>query len=94
LLTAEEAGAVILPAPEVVEERTKEVEGVVLAAMTARQTRAAAVLGRLAEQGPMIYWRMVYGSLGAGAASSLSEEAGPLMKLRILAAERRWQPFF
>lgn len=91
-LAAVEAEVVILPGPEVVEERTKEVEGVELAVMTARQTRAAAVLGHLAEPGPMICWRMVYASWVAGAASSLSEEEGPLMKLTRLAVEPRWQP--
>lgn len=92
LLAAGEAEAVILPAPEVVEGRTKEVGEVELAVMTARQTRAAAVLGRLAEREPMTCWRMVCERWGAGAASSLSEEAGPLMKPTRMGVEPRWQP--
>lgn len=72
--------AVILPAPEVDVERMKEVEEAVLAVMTARQTRVAAVLGRSAEQEPTIYWMMVYERWAGEAASSLSEEAGPSMK--------------
>lgn len=91
---AEEAEAAILPAPEVVLERMKEAEGVVLAARTVRQKTVAVVLGRLAEQEPMIYLRMVYESWAAGAAFSLLEEAGPLMKLTRRAAERRWQLSF
>lgn len=84
----------IVLAPEVVGERMKEAEGVVLAAMTVRQTMVAAVLARLAEQELTIYSRMVYESSAAEGASSLLEEAGPLMKLMTLAAEPRWQLSF
>lgn len=94
LLAVVEAEAVILPGPGVVEERTKGVEEAVLVVMTARQTRAAAVLGRLAGQEPTIYWKMVCESWVAGVASSLSAEGGPLRKLMILAVEPRWQPSF
>lgn len=86
---AAEGEAVIVPAPEVVGERMKEAEGVVLAVVTVRQTTVAAALARLAEQEPMIYSRMVYESWAAEAASSLLEEAAPLMKQTRLAA--RWQ---
>lgn len=48
-LAAAEGEAVIVLAPEVVEERMKEAEGVVLAVMTVRQTTVAAALARLAE---------------------------------------------
>lgn len=93
-LGAAEGEAVIELAPEVAGERMKEAEGVVLAVMTVRQTMVAAVLARLAEQELTIYSRMVYESSGAEAASSLLEEAGPLMKLTTLAAEPRWQLSF
>lgn len=83
----------ILPGPGVAEERTREAEGVVLAVMTARQMRAAAVLGRLVEQEP-ICWKMACENWVAGAASSLSVEVDPLMKLMRLAVEPRWQPSF
>lgn len=79
-LVAGEGAAVILPAPEAVLERMKEVEGAVRVVTTVRQTMVAAVLGRLAEQEPTRYWRMVYGSWAAEAASSLLEEAGPSTK--------------
>lgn len=39
----------------------------------------------------MIYWRTVYESWAAEAASSLLGEAGPLMKLTRRAAVRRFQ---
>lgn len=60
LLVAGEVEAAILPEPEVVEERKREAGAVVLAVMMARQTMAAVVPGRSAEQGLMIYWRMVF----------------------------------
>ena len=91
-LAAEEGEAVILPALEVVLERRKEAEGAVLAVTTARQTMVVAVPGRLAEQGPTICWRMVYGSWAAEGASCLLEEAGPSMKLTRWAV--RWQLSF
>lgn len=78
--------AAILPAPGVDVERMKEAEGVVLAVTTVPQMTVAAVLGRLAEQEPTIYWMMVYERWAAEAASSLSEEAGPLMKPKRWAA--------
>lgn len=89
-LAAAEGEAVIVLAPEVVGERMKEAEGVVLAVMTVRQTTVAAVLARLAEQEPTTCWT-VYESWAAEAASSLLEEAGPLMKRTTLAAGPRWQ---
>jgi hypothetical protein len=93
LLEAGEAGAVILPAPGVVEERMKEVEEGVLVATTARQMRVPGVPGHLVKEQTMIYWRMACGSRGAGAASCLWEEGGPLVTPRRLGAERRRQSF-
>lgn len=81
--------AAILPEPGVDVERMKEAEGVVLAVTTVPQMTVAAVLGRLAEQEPTIYWKMVYERWAAEAASSLSEEAGPLMRLKRWAAVPR-----
>lgn len=78
--------AAILPAPGVDVERMKEAEGVVLAVTTVPQMTVAAVLGRLGEQEPMIYWMMVYERWAAEAASSLSGEAVPLMKPKRWAA--------
>lgn len=78
--------AAILPAPGVDVERMKEAEGVVLAVRTVLQMTVAAVLGRLAEQEPTIYWMMVYERWAAEAASSLLGEAVPSMKPKRWAA--------